>query len=45
MPSLSTSVISVAMYPGHTALHLIPRLAYSLATLLVSPMTPALAAA
>lgn len=45
MPSLSTSVISVAMYPGQTALHLMPRFAYSRATLLVSPITPAFAAA
>lgn len=40
-----TAVSRVAMKPYVTALHLIPRAPHSLATVLVSPSTPAFAVA
>jgi hypothetical protein len=41
----SCAVISVAMYPGHTAFTVMPRDASSRASALVSPSSPALEAA
>ena len=45
LTSFNLSVISVSINPGQMALQVIPFLAFSLAAVFVSPMTPAFAAA